>query len=85
MGAIADRQEVLSNDNEEINNTQLKEEIHEEVNLIKLMDLDDIPLEEIRRKLNKKYEKLVPKSEINEIIKEHNINKFEYKLVNNVI
>ena len=45
---------------------------------------DDILLEEITRKLEKKYEKLVAKIKINEIDEMLNINEFESKLVNDV-
>ena len=65
MGTILDKQEVLSDDNEETNNVQL--EIYQKMNLIKRQDLDAIPLKEVRRKLEKKYGKLAAESEINEI------------------
>jgi len=53
MGILVDKQEVLSYDNEETNNIWLEEEICQQINLIKLKDLDAIPLEEIRRKSEK--------------------------------
>ena len=52
MSAISDKHDVLSDDNEETNNIQLKEEIYKQMNLIKLDDLNVSPLEEIRRKLD---------------------------------
>ena len=54
MGAIIEKQDLLSYDNEEINNVQSKEEIYQQMNLIKLEDLNVVPLEDIRRKLDKK-------------------------------
>ena len=53
MGRIVDKQEVLSDNNEKTNNIQLEEEIYQQMNLIKLEDVNDILLEEIRRKLDK--------------------------------
>jgi len=55
------------------------------MNLLKLEDLHVIPLKEIIISLNKNYEKLVVKSETNEISKEHNINEFESNIATNVI
>ena len=54
MGTIVYKQEVLSNDNEETSIVQLKEEIYQHMNLLKLEDLSIVPLEEIKRKLDKK-------------------------------
>ena len=54
MSAISDKYNVMSDDNEETNNVQLEEEIYQQINLIKLRDLNVLPLEEIRRKLDKK-------------------------------
>jgi len=54
MGAISDKHDVLSDDNEETNNVELEEELYKQMNLIKLEDLNVLPLEEIRRKLDKK-------------------------------
>jgi len=47
----------LSDDYKEINNAQLKEEIYQQMNLIKLEDPNVLPLEEIRKKLGKKFGK----------------------------
>ena len=58
MSAISDKHDVLSDDNEETNNVQLEEEIYQQMNLIKLEDLNILPLEEIRRKLDKKCGKM---------------------------
>jgi len=55
------------------------------MNPTKLEEMDVIPLEEIRRKLEKQHGKLVIASEINEIGEELNIEEFESNLVNNVI
>ena len=65
MGAISDKHNMLTDVNEETNNVQLEEEIYQPMNLIKLEDLNVLPLEEIRRKLDKKYGKMT--NEINEI------------------
>ena len=43
MSAISDKYDVLSDNNEETNNVQLKEEIYQQMNLIKLNDLNAIP------------------------------------------
>ena len=53
MGTIIDKQEILSDNNEETYNIQLEEEIHQQMNLVKLKDLDAIPLE-VKQKLDKK-------------------------------
>ena len=53
--------------------------------LIKLDDLNIVPLEEIRRKLNRKYCKIVADDEINEIREKFNIDEIESNLPNNVI
>ena len=57
MSVIVDKQGILSDDYEETNNAQLEEEIYEQVNLIKLENLNVLPLEEIRKKLDKKFGK----------------------------
>ena len=54
MGIIVDKQNVLYDDNEETNNVLLEEEIYKHMNLIKLEDLNVVPLEEIRTKLDRK-------------------------------
>ena len=54
MSAISDKYDILSDDNEETNNLQLEEEIYQQMNFIKLDDLNALPLEEIKRKLDKK-------------------------------
>ena len=54
IGIIIDKRDVLTDDNEETNNVQLEEEIYQQMNLIKLDDPNIVPLEEIRRKINKK-------------------------------
>ena len=48
MSAISDKYDVLSDDNEETNNIQLEEEIYQQMNLIKVNDLNALPLEEIK-------------------------------------
>ena len=53
MSAISDKHDVLTDDNEENNNVQLEEEIYQQINLIKLGYLKVLPLEEVRRKLDK--------------------------------
>ena len=85
MSAISDKHDVLPDDNEETNNVQLEEEIYQQMNLIKLKDLDVLPLEEIRRKLDKKYVKMTIENEINEIKEENNLYEAKTSLVNNVV
>ena len=70
MRVISDKYNVLSDDNEKTNNVQLEEEIYQQMNLIKLRDLNILPLEEIRRKLDKKYDKMTNENEINDIEEE---------------
>ena len=48
MNAISDKYDVMSNNNEETNNVQLEEEIYQQINFIKLDDLNTLPLEEIK-------------------------------------
>jgi len=52
MSVIIDKQEIFSDDYEETSNAQLEEEIYQQTNLIKFEDLNVLPLEEIRRKLD---------------------------------
>ena len=54
MSAISDKYGILPDDNEESNNVHLEEKIYQQMNLIKLDDLNALPLEEIKRKLDKK-------------------------------
>ena len=54
MSTISDKHNVLLDDNEEANNVHLEEEIYQQMNLTKLDDLNALPLEEIKRKLDKK-------------------------------
>ena len=85
MGAISDKHDVLSDDNEETNNVQLEEEIYQQMNLIKLEDLNALPLEEIKRKLDKKYGKMVAEDEINELGEKIGLYEIETNLVKNVV
>jgi len=55
------------------------------MNLIKLEDLDVLPLEEIKRKLDKKYEKMTIENEINEIGEEIDLYETETNLIKNVV
>ena len=55
------------------------------MNLLKLEDLSVVSLEEIRRKLDKKYGKMVFDDEINEIGQYINMDEIESNLINNVI
>jgi len=80
MSVIIDKQGILSGDHEETNNAQLEEEIHQQMNLIKLEDLNVLPLEEIRKKLDKKFEKKPLEEDNNEVREE-----VETNLVNNVV
>jgi len=85
MSAISNIHNLLSDDNEETNNIQLEEEICQKINLIKLEDPHVLLLEEIRRKLDKKYGKMTIKNEINEIGEERDLGETETNLVGNVI
>jgi len=80
MSVIVDKQGILSDGYEESNNAQLEEEIYQQMNLIKLEDLKVLPLEEIRKKLDKKFEKKPLEEENNEVREE-----IETNLVNNVV
>ena len=55
MGTIVKKQWLLFDDNEETSNVKLEEEIYQQKNLTKLESLDVVPLEEVKRKLDKKY------------------------------
>ena len=57
MSILVDKRGILSNNYEETNNVQLEEKIYQQMNLIKLEDLNVLPLEEIRKKLGKKFGK----------------------------
>ena len=85
MAVISEKHDVLSDDNEETHNVQLKEEIYQQMNFIKLKDLNVLSLEEIRRNLNKKYDKMAVEDEINEIREELNLGEIETNLVNTVV
>jgi len=85
ISTICDKHDVLSDDNEETNNVQLEKEIYQQMNLIKLRDLNILPLEEIRRKLNKKYGKMTNKNEINEIGEEIDLYEPATNLVKNIV
>jgi len=83
ISVIVDKQGILSDDYEETNNAWLEEEIYQQMNLIKLEDVNVLLLEEIRKKLDKKLEKKLLEEENNEIGEELNID--ETNLVNNVV
>ena len=55
------------------------------MNLIKLEDLNAVPLEEFKRKLDKKYGRITVEDDINEIREELDSGEIETNLVNNVI
>ena len=55
------------------------------MNLIKLEDLNVLALEEIRTKLDKKFEKKLVEEENHEVGEKLNIGKIESNLVNNVV
>jgi len=80
MNVIVDKQGILSEDYEDTNNAQLDEEIYQQMNLINSKDLNVLPLEEIRKKLDKKFEEKLLEDENNEVGEEIVTN-----LVNNVI
>jgi len=56
MSVIVDKQGILSDDYE-TNNAHIEEEGYQQINLIKLEDRNTLPLEEIRKKLDKRFEK----------------------------
>jgi len=55
------------------------------MNMIKLEDLNVLSLEEVRRKLDQKYGKMILDNEINEIGEELNIAEVDVNLLNNVV
>jgi len=55
------------------------------MNLIKLEDLNVLPVEEIRRKLDKKCDKITAEDEINEIGEKLSLDETETNLVNDVV
>ena len=55
------------------------------MNIIKLEDLNILPLEEVRRKVDKKDSKMTIEDEINEIGEELDLGEIETNLVNNVV
>ena len=67
MSTISGKYDVLFDDNEATNISLLEEEIYQQTNLIRLENLNVLPLEEIRKKLGKKYVKITVEDEINEI------------------
>jgi len=84
MGTIVERQDASPDNNEETNNVPLEEEMHQQMNLIKLEDLNIVLLEEIRRKMNLKN--MVKWCLIVTLMKlEKNLIKTKSNLVNNVI
>jgi len=85
ISIIVDKQGILSDDFEETNNTQLEEEIYQQMNLMKLEDVNVLPLEEIRKKLDKKFGKKLLEEENNEVGEELNIDEIEFNLVSNVV
>jgi len=85
MSVISDKHDFLSDDNKETNNIQLEEEIYQLMNLIKLRDLNALPLEEIKWKIDKKNGKMIAKNETNEMGEEIDLYEPETNLVNNVI
>jgi len=85
ISVIVDKRGMLSNDYEETNNAQVEEQIYQQMNLIKLEDLNIFPLEETRKKLDKKFEKKLLEEENNEVGEELNIDKTEFNLANNVV
>jgi len=63
----------------------LEEEIYQQMNLVKLEDPNVLPLEAIRKKLDKKFEKMQLDEENNEIGEELDVDEIESNLVNNVV
>ena len=85
MSANSDRHDALSDNSEKTNNVQLEEEICQQMNFIKLDDLNALQLEEIKQKLDKKYDKMAANDEINEIGEEIDLYETEINLVNNIV
>ena len=54
MSNNSEKHDALSDNIEETNHVQLEEEIYQQMNLLKLDDLNELPLEEVRGKLDKK-------------------------------
>ena len=55
MSITVNKQGMLSDDYEETNNALLEEEIYQQMNLIKLEDLNVLPLEEIKKRCNTRF------------------------------
>ena len=53
--------------------------------IIKLDDLNVVPLEEVTKRLDKKYDKMIFNDKINKIGEKINIDEIEFKLVSNVV
>jgi len=81
MGVISDKHEVLSDNNEETNNVYLDQQM----NLIKLEDLNVLPLEGVRTKLDKKDGKMTIEDVINEIGEGLDLGEIETNLINNIV
>ena len=81
MSVIVDKEGTLYSDYEETNNAKLEEEIYQQMNLIKLEDLNVLPLEETRKKIDK----MSLDEKNSEIGEEFNIDEIEFNLVNNVV
>ena len=64
---------------------QLEEAIYQQINLIKLKELNTAPLEAIRRILDKKNGKMIFDEQINEIGEGFNIDEIQFSLVNIVV
>jgi len=78
MGAIIDKQDIFSE-------VKLEDEMYYQMNLIKLEDLQAIPIEEVKKKVRQKIKQILIDSEINGIGEELNISEFESKLVDTII
>lgn len=85
MGIIAEKQIILSDDYEETNNILLEKEIYQQMSLIKLEDMESIPLEKIRKMFDKKLGKMVLDEESNEVGEKIEDEPLEINLVNNMI
>ena len=72
IATIVDKQGVFSDENKETNHVQIEEKMYLQLNLLKLKDLDAIPLEELRDQ----FRKMVAKIEINELVNELGIDEF---------
>ena len=82
MAIISDK--WVASDEEEKNYTSIEEDLYQQMGLIKLEDLEFVPLEDVKRKLENKMGKMImDNNKIEEEINQENIN--ENNFVNSVV